>query len=317
MIIDSIADIAVRSLFFKLSDFITGSDLFLKLEGLNVAGSIKLTTAIGLIKALEESGKITESTKLIESSSGNLGVALSIVCKEKGYPFYCVTDPNILPENETLMSIYGATVLKITERDENGGYLASRIRFINALLEKNPEYIWLNQYANSQNPLAHFHRTAQEIMDEFPKVDYLFVGAGTTGTLMGCAAKFKELSPSTKIIAIDSVGSVTFGFPPKKRYIPGIGTSRRPEIVNESLLDDIILIDEREAVKICRHFLKKYGLFLGGSTGTVLQGVLSYQDKISHGSVVVTISPDFGNKYINMVYNDFWIEDKFPHITSD
>lgn len=311
MIIENVSDISAAPLFFKLKEFISHSEVYIKLEGLNVAGSIKLTTARNLIYSLELENKITSNTKLIESSSGNLGLALSIICKEKGYPFFCVTDPNILPENESLIKIYGATLIKITERDANGGYLASRIKFINELLEKDKDYIWLNQYANYHNPQAHYSQTAKEILSEFPKIDYLFIGAGTTGTLMGCAAYFRERSPKTKIIAVDNMGSVTFGFPSKKRYIPGLGTSRRPEIVDEKLVDDIILIEEEDTVKMCRELLNKYGLFLGGSSGTVLQAIRGYQSRIPKESLILTISPDFGQKYLNMIYNDQWIKDKF------
>lgn len=311
MIIDAISEISSPPLFYKVPDFLKKSSLFIKLEGLNIAGSIKLTTAYGLIESLEKQRAITQKTKLIESSSGNLGVALSILCKERGYSFICVTDPNILPENERLITLYGGTVIKITDRDANGGYLASRIKFINELLEVNSDYIWLNQYANTANPSIHYQKTASEIFKTFSTVDFLFIGAGTTGTLMGCASFFKVHSPNTKIIAIDSVGSVTFGFPPKKRYVPGIGTSRRPEIVDESKIDEIVMVDERDGIKMCRHLASKYGLLLGGSSGTVMQGVHSYANKIPQGSVVITISPDFGQKYINNIYDDDWCSEKF------
>lgn len=311
MIIDSISAITLSPLFYKLTKFIPHAEVYIKLEGLNVAGSIKLTTARGLIDSLEKEGRISSRTKFIESSSGNLGLALSILCKEKGYSFTCVTDPNILPENEKLIQLYGATLIKITDKDANGGYLASRIKFIQELIQKDTDFIWINQYANIENPVAHYALTGKEILEAFPDLDYLFIGAGTTGTLMGCAALFREKSPSTKIIAIDSAGSVTFGFPPKKRHIPGLGTSRRPEIVNEELIDEILLVDEADAVKMCRWMMNTYGLFLGGSSGTVLQGIRSYENRLLYGSKVLTISPDFGHKYINTVYNDEWVQEKF------
>ncbi len=312
MIVESVSEISSGPLFYKISDFIKGSELFIKLEGLNIAGSVKLTTAKGLIKGLEERNLIGPNTQLIESSSGNLGVALSLLCKEKGYRFTCVTDPNIAPENERIMSLYGAQVIKITQRDENGGYLASRIRYIQSILEKDPDWIWINQYANQDNPLAHFNWTAQDILREIGRVDYLFVGAGTTGTLMGCGSYFKRHSPKTHIVAVDAMGSVTFGFPPKKRCIPGLGTSRRPELVNESLFDELLLIEETDTLRMCRHLLDKYGLFLGGSSGTVIEGIKKYEGEIPSGSRVVAISPDFGYKYLDLVYSDAWVAEKFP-----
>lgn len=311
MIVESISKISSPPLFFKLFDFISHSELFIKLEGLNIAGSIKLTTALGLIESLEEQGKITSKTKLVEASSGNLGLALSIICKEKGYPFICVTDLNILPENEKLIRLYGASVVKVTKKDANGGYIASRIEYIQKLIQDDGEHIWINQHANRANPSAHYSRTGVDILCEFPDLDYLFIGAGTTGTLMGCAALFKEKSPRTKIIAVDSEGSVTFGFPPKKIYIPGVGVSKRPEIVDESLLDQVVLVDERDTVIMCRFLLKNYGLCLGGSSGTVLHGIRKCQNQIPAGSKIMAISPDFGHKYLNTIYDDQWVHETF------
>ena len=311
MIVENVSAISCPPIFFKLNNFLSDSEAYVKLEGLNIAGSIKLTTAKKLIESLEKKKIINSKTKIVESSSGNLGVALSLICKEKGYHFICVTDPNILPENEKLMNIYGAEIIKITERDVNGGYLSSRIAYIQQILENNPDYIWLNQYANPSNPSAHFSQTAADIYQSFTDLDYLFVGAGTTGTLMGCAAYFRKNSPRTKIIGVDSEGSVTFGFHPKKRHIPGIGTSKRPEIVNEDLLDEILLIEELDAVNMCHWLLETYGLFLGGSSGTVLQAIKTYENKIPPKSRVMAISPDFGNKYMDMIYDNQWVQEKF------
>lgn len=316
MIIKSIRNIRSQPLFFHLLDFVSNGNCYLKLEGLNIANSIKLTTAVGLIESLENSGRINPETVFIESSSGNLGVALSLICKEKGYRFICVTDPNILPENEKMILMYGAKLIKVTQKDENGGYLATRIRLIKSMLVEDPNSIWLNQYANQNNPLSHHQTTASEIYREFPHVDYLFIGAGTTGTLMGCAKFFRENSPDTKIIAVDTVGSVTFGFPSSKRYIPGIGTSRRPELVDESFVDHILQIKETDTVKMCHQILDKYSLLIGGSTGTVLAGIKRFQDHLLPNSTIVSISPDFGYKYMDTVYCPDWVQSTFGNLQS-
>jgi N-(2-amino-2-carboxyethyl)-L-glutamate synthase len=151
-----------------------------------------------------------------------------------------------------------------------------------------------------------------EIYNEFSKLDYLFIGAGTTGTLVGCARFFKKYSPNTKIVAVDNKGSVTFGFPPSTRYIPGIGTSRKPEIASTDNVYKVILVPEEETVVTCNLLLKKYGLFLGGSTGTVLFAARDYVNSLSNKNIsLVAISPDFGEKYLNTIYNAEWVEDKF------
>jgi N-(2-amino-2-carboxyethyl)-L-glutamate synthase len=316
MRVTSLSQIRSLPLFYQLNNFLGSSDLFLKLEGLNIAGSIKLRTAAFLLTGLEEKKKITPGRhKIVESSSGNLGIALSILCKEKGYHFTCVIDPNISPLSEQYMKLYDATLLKVTKKDAVGGYLGSRIQLIRKLIAEDASYIWLNQYANLDNTNAHYNETAQEICQEFAHVDYLVIGAGTTGTLMGCASYFKAHSYSTKIIAVDSIGSVTFGHPASQRYIPGIGTSRRPELVDESLIDDLIMVPEKDGALMCHYLLKEYGLFLGGSSGSILAGVKFYKEKIPPGSVVVAISPDFGHKYLDTVYNISWIHQTFGPFT--
>jgi cysteine synthase A len=128
---------------------------------------------------------------------------------------------------------------------------------------------------------------------------------------MGCARKFKEKRPQTKVIAVDSVGSVTFDAPPRKRYVPGLGTSRKPEIALKDCLDEIMFVQELDGIRMCNELRDKYGLLLGGSSGSVLHGVRSFQGYSNKNNIVVTISPDFGYKYAEMVYNPAWIEEKF------
>lgn len=315
MIINKISDIKFNNIFFECKNFLESAKVFLKIEGLNIAGSIKLKPAIYLIDHLESvfHNKL-KNYKIIESSSGNLGIALSIVCKERGYKFTCVTDVNTSPEAEKYIRLYGGEIIKVTQTDSSGGYLETRINLIKKLLSENSSYLWTNQYANINNPYSHKQETAQEIFDQIPNIDYLFIGAGTTGTLLGCAEFFKKNSPHTVIIAVDAFGSVTFGFPASKRYVPGIGTSRKPELVNDELIkklvDDIVLISEKDGVKMCHHLLNQYGLFVGGSTGSIMHCVRNYQHYKNKKPTIVAISPDLGHKYIDTVYNPEWTQAK-------
>jgi len=313
LFINTPEDISAPVIFQKISKFIGIENAFVKYEGLNVAGSIKLKTAKYLIGGLEKQYNISpDKNTIIESSSGNLGIALSIVCHSKKYKFICVTDPNTLPLAEKYMRLYGANIIKVTERDAAGGFLTKRIELIHSLLQDDGSLIWTNQYASEYNILAHYETTAKEIYEQFLNLDYLFIGAGTTGTLVGCARFFKQYSPKTKIIAVDNKGSVTFGFPPSPRYIPGIGTSRKPEIASTDNVFDVIMVPEEETVVICNLLLREYGLFLGGSSGTVIYAAKQYINSLSNKDIsVVVISPDFGEKYMNTVYNPEWVEEKF------
>lgn len=289
----------------------------IKLEGLNPYGSIKLTPALELIEDLERSNKIGRGSTIIESSSGNLGVALSAVCANKNYRFICVTDPNASPHSIALMKAFGAEIIVVQQKDTVGGYLASRIDLINKMCTEDDSLIWINQYANKNNWLSHYRNTAADISKEFKHVDWLFIGAGTTGTLMGCSKYFRKFHQNTKIIAVDATGSVTFKAPPAPRHIPGLGTSRRPEILEESIVDEVVHIDEISTVRMCKRVAKK-GLLIGGSTGTVLAAIEKYASKILPTDIVVTISPDLGDKYLTTIYNDKWVEDKlFYYVDSE
>ncbi|MCY1442491.1 putative siderophore biosynthesis protein SbnA [compost metagenome] len=162
---------------------------------------------------------------------------------------------------------------------------------------------------------AHYYTTGPEILKYFPAVDYLFIGAGTTGTLGGVSKYFRERSPKTKIIAVDSVGSVTFGKPSGKRLIPGLGTSTPPPIHKHSDFDELLRIDEADTVNMCLQ-LGERGMLFGGSTGTVLCGVQHYAPRIKKDACVVAISPDMGDRYINMMYCNDWVTEHFPLLSS-
>ncbi|MEU7410817.1 MULTISPECIES: 2,3-diaminopropionate biosynthesis protein SbnA [Streptomyces] len=307
-------DLVLDDLFVQLHQLVPGSSVFLKIEGLNPAGSVKLKTAVALVEEAEASGCRFPRTRLIESTSGNLGVALAMVCAAKGYPLTCVTDPNANPQTVRLMEALGAEVVVVTVRDGNSGFLQSRIDYIQQRLRRESDLHWLNQYANPAGPRAHRERTGRSISEALGRVDYVFVGAGTTGTLMGCAEFFRRHSPGTRIIAVDSVGSVTFGGRPARRHIPGLGASRRPEILDETLVDEVVLVSEAEAVAMCRVLASERGLLLGGSTGTVLSAVQSTAKRIPDGSVVVAISPDFGDRYLSTIYDDSWVAENWPEL---
>jgi cysteine synthase A len=155
-----------------------------------------------------------------------------LVCAIKGYKFICVTDPNANRSTKKGMELYGASVVEVKDRDLAGGFLGSRLEKIQQILQSEPKAIWLNQYANIANKNVHAEHTANEIAREFDKVDWVFVGAGTTGTLAGISERLRQVFPAVKVIAVEPVGSVTFGGAPAKRNIPGIGTSVRPKLAD-------------------------------------------------------------------------------------
>ena len=308
MIVESPLDLIFPDLFYRLRSFAGAHDVFLKLEGFNVTGSIKIKTAIGLIDDLERRGVAHPGkTVIVESSSGNLGLALSLVCAIKGYQFICVTDPNANRSTKKGMQLYGARVIVVKERDPAGGFLGSRLRRIERILQSEPNAIWLNQYANIANKNVHAEQTANEIAREFEKVDWVFVGAGTTGTLAGICERLRQVFPAVKIVAVDPAGSVTFGGAPAKRNIPGIGTSVRPKLAELANPDRVVAVTEETTIETCLSFVRDYHLLVGGSTGTVLAAVQRLAPEFLPGDTIVAISPDLGEKYLDTIYDSAWV----------
>jgi cysteine synthase len=190
------------------------------------------------VEGAERDGRLTPKSVLVESSSGNLGVALSMIAASKGYRFLCVTDSRCNLLTRLLMEALGSQVHVITEPDAKTGFLGARLSYLRELCLSDDRYVWLDQYTNPGNWMAHYRTTAPAIARQFPRLDVLFVGAGTTGTLMGCARWFREWHRPVRVVAVDSVGSVTFGGAPGRRMIPGLGMGVRPPLLDESLVDE-------------------------------------------------------------------------------
>jgi N-(2-amino-2-carboxyethyl)-L-glutamate synthase len=211
-----------------------------------------------------------------------------------------------------MMEALGSRVHVITAPADDGGFLGARLDYVRALCASDDRYVWLNQYANPGNWQAHYRTTAPAIVRQFPELDVLFIGAGTTGTLMGCARFLRDWHRPVRIVAVDTVGSVTFGGPPGRRMIPGLGTSVRPSLLDESLVDEVIRVDEAEAIRTC-HRLAARGFLFGGSTGTVVSGAVDWLAR--HGSrpaTAVAIAPDLGERYLDTVYQANWLRDLYP-----
>jgi N-(2-amino-2-carboxyethyl)-L-glutamate synthase len=286
---------------------IFGHPLFVKCEGFNFAGSVKLKPAAEMVDAAEQAGMLTPQSILVESSSGNLGVALSMIAASKGYQFLCVTDPRCNLATRRAMEALGSQVHVVTEPDANGGLLGARLAYVRALCASDARYVNLDQYNNPHNWKAHFRTTAPAIARQFPQLEVLFIGAGTTGTLMGCARYFRAWQSPVRIVAVDSVGSVTFGGEPAPRMIPGLGTSVRPPLLDESFVDEIVYVEEADTIRAC-HRLARSGFLFGGSTGTVVSGAVAWLSQ-HDGLTAVAIAPDLGERYLDTVYHLNWLHD--------
>jgi len=234
-----------------------------------------------------------------------------MIAASKGYRFVCVTDPRCNRSTRWMMEALGGQVHTVTEPDPVGGFLGARIQYVRGMCASDDRYVWLNQYTNPNNWKAHYRRTAPAIARHFPRLDVLFIGAGTTGTLMGTARYFKECHPSVRIIAIDSAGSVTFADTPGRRMIPGLGTSVRPPMLDETVVDEVIHVQEADTIRAC-HRMARGGYLFGGSTGTVVSGAMGWLARHDGDDVTaVAIAPDLGERYLDTVYRSAWVEDAY------
>ncbi|EKX67076.1 2,3-diaminopropionate biosynthesis protein SbnA [Streptomyces ipomoeae] len=290
---------------------VVGHKLFLKCEGFNFAGSIKLKAATEMVRAAERDGRLRPGSTLVESSSGNLGVALSMIAASRGYRFLCVTDARCNPATKRLMEALDSRVHVITEPDPIGGFLGARIAYVRALCAADERYVWLDQYTNQANWRAHYRTTAPAIARQFPRLDVLFVGVGTSGTLMGCAQWFWERRRRVLIVAVDSAGSVAFGGVPGRRMIPGLGTSVTPPLLDPSYVDDVVRVEEADTVRAC-HLMARRGFLFGGSTGTVVSGAVDWLNRNGTPDVMaVAVAPDLGERYLDTVYRPGWASEQY------
>jgi cysteine synthase A len=283
-------------------------NLYAKLESYNPTGSMKDRSASYIIQKLLNSGEINKDTVLIESSSGNFGIALSAYCKKFGLQFYCVVDPNISATNEYLIANLSTKMIKVDKVDKNGGYLLSRIEKVKELHEEIQNSYWVNQYGNPYNAEAYRETLGKEICNDMDTIDYIFLGVSSGGTITGVSQKVKEIFPRAKVIAVDTVGSVIFGGVPQKRYIPGIGSSMVPDILQHAKIDEVVMVDETIAVEMCHELLQQQCLFVGGSSGSVYAGIKKYfEGKVFNKKPnVVAVFADRGDRYMDTIYNEEW-----------
>ncbi len=283
-------------------------DLFAKLEYVNPVGSIKDRAAYWILKRAAERGEICEETTVIESSSGNFAAALAAFTRLVGLRFIPVIDPNISGTYESFLRRICPTVAKVEERDDTGGFLKTRLQKVKELCSTIPNAYWTNQYGNPDAVEAHYELTGAEICAGFDSLDYAFIGVSTAGTIGGVSRRLKERYPNIRIVAVDAEGSAIFGSAPRKRHIPGIGSSIVPPLMSYAKIDDIVWIPERETVQACQELLTSHGLFVGGSSGTAFAAVKRYAARIpahKHPTVLF-LCADRGTPYLDTVFDPTW-----------
>lgn len=282
-----------------------------KLEFTNAFGSLKDRSAYWVLRRAIERGDVVPGGYVIESSSGNFASALAGYCRLLGLRFIAVIDPNITGAYEAFLRRTCHDVVKVELRDDTGGYLKTRLAQVAALVRDLPQAYWPNQYENPDAAEAHYLFTGRELVSAVPNLDHVFVGVSTGGTIAGVSRRVREACPRARIVAVDTVGSVIFGGPPRPRKIPGIGASISPALVSLAAIDEVVMVPEAEAARGCRRLLEEHGLFVGGSTGSVFAGILDYFSRTGgseHPREVAFLCADGGSAYLNTVFNEAWVE---------
>lgn len=289
--------------------------LFAKLEMFNPGGSVKDRPALNMLRHAFQKGDIRSGTTVIESSSGNLGIGLAQACAFLDLHFVCVVDPKTTQQNINILKAYGAEVDVVTQPDPiTGEFLPARIKRVESLLASISNSFCCNQYANLNNARAH-HQTMHEIVTSLNgKLDYLFCTTGSCGTLRGCSEYIRTNNLNIKIIAVDAKGSAIFGDKPGKRLIPGHGAARVPELFQSGLENEHVHVSDLDCIMGCRHLLRREAILAGGSSGGVITAIEKKAHEIPNNATCVAILCDRGERYLDTVYSDDWVEEHFGKV---
>jgi N-(2-amino-2-carboxyethyl)-L-glutamate synthase len=301
----------------RISDRVS-ANVYAKLERFNPGGSIKDRAAVSMLLEKIQAGELDPSRSVVvESSSGNLAIGLAQLCGYFGLRFICVVDPKTPKQTLAILESYGVTVERVEEPDpDSGEYLPARLRRVRELVETLPGAFWTDQYANPLNPRAH-ETTMREVAEALAgEVDYLFCAVSTTGTLLGCAQYAREHQLDTKLVAVDAVGSVLFSEEPARyRLIPGYGASVRPRLLDRHAADEVVLVTDLECVVGCRRLIRSEAILAGGSSGATIAALERLAPAIPDGSTCVLVFPDGGDRYVDTIYSDAWVERQFGEVS--
>lgn len=274
----------------KLNPYFPDVRIFAKIEGQNPGGSIKDRPALFMINEAEKSGKLTKEKTIIEATSGNTGIALAMIAALKGYKIKLFMPECVSLERRKIIESYGAE-LELTPAAENTDGAIIRAK---KLLSDYPDlYFMPDQFSNPANPLSHYQTTGPEILKQINgEIDYLAVGLGSTGSLMGTSKFLKENIPNIQIVAIEPV---------KKHKIQGLKNMEEsivPSIFDPSIIDIHLYVNDEESFEYSRLLSVKEGLFVGMSSGAALSGSIKLAEKVKKGNIV-TIFPDRGDRYLS------------------
>jgi cysteine synthase A len=273
-------------------------EVLAKLESFNPAHSVKDRIGVAMIETAEKAGRIKPDTIILEPTSGNTGIALAMVCASRGYQCVLTMPETMSKERRMILRAYGAELI-LTPGSEG---MEGAIRKADEMAATDSRYFIPQQFRNPANPEVHRRTTAEEIwQDTDGKIDILVCGVGTGGTITGVGEVLKSRNPSIRVVAVEPDASALLSGEPKGPHvIQGIGAGFIPEVLNQSIYDEIIRVKNEHALETARRMAKEEGLLVGISAGAASWAALQVASRSENaGKVLVVILPDFGERYLS------------------
>lgn len=287
----------------------TEGRLLFKYERGNPGGSIKDRPALFIVTEAEKRGLLKPGGTIIESSSGNFGISLAMIGAAKGYRVIILVDPKTTATNLALLKCFGAEVVVVTEQDDSGSYHKTRISLANKLADEIPDAFRPDQCFNLLNSTAHYQGTAREIFADCPDNIAAIVAAVSTGGQLGGISRYtKTYRPEVKVIGVDAVGSSIFGGESHSYLIPSIGLAWTPCNVAVENIDSVYKVTDEAAFVAARCFTRNEGILMGPSSGACALVALTIAKQLSPLDCVVCIISDGGERYIQTLFNDTWMQ---------
>ncbi len=278
------------------------ADVLVKMEGLNVGGSIKTRTALNMIEQAEKEGLIhPEETIIVEPTSGNQGIGLALVGAVKGYKTIIIMPDSVSEERRKLVRHYGAEVILIHDAGDIGACIDECLRTALRMRDENPKVFVPQQFENPNNTLTHKKYTALEIMAQVAgPIDGFCAGIGTGGTITGIGEVLKAQYPNIEIWAVEPENAAILAGGTVGTHLQmGIGDGIIPDILNQQIYNDIYVVTDEEALETSRRLAREEGLMVGISAGTNVAAALRLAKKLGKGKTVVTVLPDTAERYFS------------------
>ncbi|MBC2722317.1 cysteine synthase A [Desulfosporosinus sp.] len=297
-VVDNITDLIGKTPLIRLQRLVQPgmANIYVKVESFNPGGSVKDRIAWGMIMDAEERGVLRPGGTIIEPTSGNTGIGLAMIAAARGYRLILVMPDSLSVERRMLMSAYGAEfVLTPGAQGMNGAITEAK-----RLLSENPDYFMPQQFENLANPEAHRKSTALELLDQLKDIHAFVAGIGTGGTITGVGEVLKARLPEIKIIGAEPAASpVISGGKPGPHKIQGIGAGFIPDVLNKTILDQVVQVSNEDAMDTARRMAREEGLLVGISSGAAISAALQVAATLGEGKNLVVLAPDTGERYLS------------------